>query len=283
MTTHDNGRDDGRNANCEQALERVTDRLHGLLAPAESRELDRHLEGCAACRTEAGELTTLWEGLARLDEPVPIERMRVRFHDALQAFEAEMDAAAPAPSAGLGQKIAAWFGIGGGALQPAGLLAAGALMLVVGLGVGFNVGGRGSEVDRLRVEMDRMNRTLSLSLLQNGSASDRLQGVAYSQNATGDATVVQALIDAAQYDANANVRLAAVEALAGIADQPAVGSQLLRALDQEPSPLIKLTLAEVLVSQGVAGSDDALARLLDDDDLDPSVKERLTEISEGPF
>ncbi len=306
----DQGRDHGHNPNCEQTMEWVTDRLHGLLGPAESRELDHRLEGCATCRTEAEELSTLWEGLARLDEPVPSERMRMRFHDALQAFEAQQEeearqrlATAAAPSsapetaaapemaaaqaatapASLGQKIAAWFGIGGGAFQPAGALVAGALMLLVGLGIGMNVGGRGGEVDRLRVEMDRMNRTLSLSLLQNASASERLQGIAYSQHATGDDAVVQRLIETAQYDSNANIRLAAVEALGPIADRPAVGMELLRALDREPSPLIKLTLAEVLVAQGVAGSDDALERLLADDELDPSVKERLTEITEGPF
>ena len=71
---------------CDEMTERLTDKLNGMLDDEESRRLDEHLTGCAACRDEAAAIEQLWQRMGDFDEEVPSERMRARFHGALDAY-----------------------------------------------------------------------------------------------------------------------------------------------------------------------------------------------------
>src|SRR5438128_11544340 len=67
---------------------------------------------------------------------------------------------------------------------------------------------------QLREEMSSMKQLVTLSLLQQQSASDRLRGVEWScRLAQPDEHVLSALLRALDSDPNVNVRLAAIDAL----------------------------------------------------------------------
>ena len=68
----------------------------------------------------------------------------------------------------------------------------------------------------LRSEMLAMNRMVTLSLLQHQSASQRLRAVSLSHRGTPDTEVVGALLDVINQDDSVNVRLAALDVLAGM-------------------------------------------------------------------
>jgi predicted anti-sigma-YlaC factor YlaD len=248
--------------NCEETTELLSDRLKGLLTPEDEQKLEAHLASCAACREEAVAIAELWTGMGELTEEVPHERMRVRFHAALAAYEERMRATG---FDALLERI--W------PRRPALQAAFATVLLLVGVVVGqqLRVTSDG-EIDALRAEV----RTVGLVLLDHQSAAERLRGVEWARRADSDAEVVAALLDTVRHDANLNVRLAAVEALVDWLDRPQVGAGLKAALGQQEDPLIQVTLASRLLEGGVAGSTAAVTRLLEREELDPLVRDYLS-------
>lgn len=248
--------------NCEQTTELLSSKLKGLLGADDEVRLAQHLAGCPACREEADAVTALWNDMGELDDGVPHERMRARFHAALAAFEER------AMRGSRLDRIIERFWPERPLLQAG--LAAG--LLVVGVLAGRAMpSSTDREIAGLRDEI----RTVSLVLLDHQSASERLRGVEWSRRVASDSHVVDALLETAQRDPNVNVRLAAIEALSQWLDRPQVAAGLTAALAQQDAPLLQVTLAEVLLDAGVAGSVDAVERMVDGDGVDPSVRDYL--------
>lgn len=254
--------------NCEQTAGLLSDRLKGLLSPEDSRLLDAHLATCPACRDETDALTALWADLGSLDDDVPHERMRARFHAGLAAFT-QQDSAQ-----GLAASIASLW-----PRRPV-LQAGFALMLLI---AGFVAGQllpprANPEIEELRAEI----RTVGLILLGHPSAAERLRGVEWARSAISDARTVDALLTAVRFDPNLNVRLAAIDALGGALQNPEVGAGLIQAFEQQDSPLLQVMLAALLLDGGVEGAGDAIGRVLERDELDPLVREYLlTTLNDG--
>ena len=76
-----------------------------------------------------------------------------------------------------------------------------------------------------------------------------MQGVSVgAQVSRQDPEVLAALLKTLATDESPNVRLAAVDALAGRAGEPAVQQRLGEALRKEASPLVQIALADALLS-----------------------------------
>ncbi len=293
---------------CETMQERITARLQGELTPAELAELAAHLAGCADCAAEAASTEELWRGLADPGEAVPTAPMRARLAARLAAeVAAGRDGAAAAPLA-FPERPAAQGEPAAGpspASRVSGLFAsrflALAAMLVVGLGLGYLVFGRSADdVAILRREVGDLHTMVALSLLEKGSVSERLQGVAYSRevavdrdfgiagvkgdpgsagggsgaSATGarNEQVVAALFTRLLEDPNVNVRLAALEALRPLAARGERRGDFVAAVARQRSPLVALSLIDLLLASDSAGARHDLEQLLANDQLDPVVR-----------
>ena len=57
--------------NCSDAAERITALVDGELPPAERAEVERHLEGCAACRDARSAEEAVAARLRAVPRPVP--------------------------------------------------------------------------------------------------------------------------------------------------------------------------------------------------------------------
>src|SRR5437867_11326010 len=91
-----------------------------------------------------------------------------------------------------------------------------------------------------------MYQLVTLSLLQQQSASERIRGLSWSQRVSQpDPQVLSALLQVLDYDSNANVRLAAVDALQQFSDQPMVRQGLDQAVTRQSSPLVQIALVEL--------------------------------------
>jgi uncharacterized membrane protein len=142
-------------------------------------------------------------------------------------------------------------------------------------------GGRGmtpqnSDVAELRKEMSGMRQLVTLSLLQQQSASERLRGVTWAyQSETSDMEVLSALLRTINTDPNVNVRLAAIDAVRNFASSPVARRGLVQALPKQTSPLAQIALVDALVDLRQSDARPEIETLLGGTDLDPTVRERL--------
>jgi hypothetical protein len=265
---------------CEIQQERISARLSGEIDRAGLAELEAHLASCADCAAHAALVEELWRDIGEPTDdageklPIPSQRMRARFAARL-AEEAAASVAQPLSFAGRKTErpvTAPWL------LQ----LAA---MLLLGLGLGyFAFGRRDADVASLQREVGDLHEMVALSLLERGSVSERLQGVSYGRELSttprdgrtvpdvGDQKIVTALFARLIEDPSVNVRLAALEALRPIATQENRRGQLVAAVSRQDSPLVALSLIDLLLESGTAAARHDLEQLLANDQLDPVVR-----------
>ena len=132
-----------------------------------------------------------------------------------------------------------------------------------------------SEISGLRREVHDMREMFALSLLQQQSASDRLQGVSYAyQTDKGDPRIREALLETLNADSSVDVRLAAVDALRRMSVQPPVRQGFLDSLERPQSPLVQIALIDAVVEWNERKSVTVLRKLQTTSDVDDLVKQR---------
>ena len=121
-----------------------------------------------------------------------------------------------------------------------------------------------------------MRQLVTLSLLQQQSATERLRGVTWSyQTEPSDMEVLSALLRTINTDPNVNVRLAAMDATRNFSGSPIARRGLVQALAKQTSPLAQIALVETLVDMKQTDAKPHIETLLASADLDPTVRDRL--------
>jgi hypothetical protein len=262
---------------CSDANPLLFEDAAGTLTDDVRRDVAAHLAECAACTAEAEELRDLWQGLGSVPpEPSdPFERRR-RFDAMLSAYEA---GAASGGSRGRSLSSAvAWMWQP--MVRPAWALAGAAAALLLGVAAGRQVATPveapvPSDLQVLREEVTDLRQMVSLSLLQQQSASERLKGVSWAaQLESGNGTVVAALLEALSNDPNENVRLASVDALKRFAAQDAVRRGAVTALERQTSPMVQIALIDFVVEAGLPDAGGTLRRLAQNDMVHEAVRAR---------
>jgi len=263
--------------NCEETRLRVADELFAG-APTESDpELNAHLASCAACQTETAAVRASWERLRILPDPEPSRAVAGRFYAALHAWEqAEQGPRQPSRNG-----WTRWW-----PSRPLLQMAVSAGCLAAGLFTGVVVSSSSrppaanpassGEIAELRKEMSGMRQLVTLSLLQQQSASERLRGVTWSYRAEPtDVQVLSALLQTVNTDPSVDVRLAAVESLKNLGESPVVRRGLERALTKQESPLVQISLVDAIVELRDSSAVPALKALRASEKLDPYVSKRI--------
>ena len=200
--------------------------------------------GSRAHWPKPGECSGCWKP----EQPSPA--LRPRFYDSLEAYRQGL-ASAPA-SAPIATGWRPFFDWGArGWATPVFQLACAAALLIMGIVVGqwLSLRDRGQgDLARLQDEVRGMRQLVTLSLLEQQSASERLRGVDYAYRVDqSDTQVLSALLHAVNHDPNVNVRLAAVDALRKFAGSPAVKGTLDQSLVKQDSPLVQIALIDLIV------------------------------------
>lgn len=128
-------------------------------------------------------------------------------------------------------------------------IAASIALLAVGLFAGYKITNNNTrkEMLALRQEME-MAKQLVLSSLDNTSASSRIRAVNATYNIqTMDDDIVNALVETMNTDDNANVRLAAIDALSQFTEEEKVRSSLIESLKIQDKPVVQIALINILV------------------------------------
>ena len=267
---------------CEQIHQRLADLLTSGLEGVDDPEIRAHLEHCAACRHEAAALEQLWSGLGRIPSAGPDSTaMRARFASMLEGYEhgrGGAKASARAESSGLAFNwlLRSWW-------QPFVQLAAAAVLLAVGVAVGrashaVPASPSSDDIASVRSELREMRQMVTLTLMQQQSASDRLKGVTWSGTLEQPGSeVVSALLDTLLHDPNVNVRLAAIDALARFAGEQQVRQGALDALQSASSPMVQVALIDFVVGMRDTGSIETLKKLAADPSLNETVRRRASQ------
>src|SRR5215472_9832412 len=202
---------------CEQIAELLPAYLQGSLNPDQQRNVEAHLEQCANCSEEV----VLWQKLSLLPVEQPSPATRARFEAMLQAYLAGRQ---PEHNAKWKERASSW-NVFHWLRSPLGAMAYGVALLVIGLWVGLHVGSpkesQSQELADMQSQLATMKQLVVLSMLQQQSASSRLEGVTWStRDQQLDPKVLSALLHTLRHDPSVDVRLAALDALSRHAGQP---------------------------------------------------------------
>lgn len=267
---------------CERIREQFPECLAGRLEPAARELVIEHLETCSACRAEMAELGVVWRGMEAMQEPEPSLAMRNRFLETLHAYQEGLQEAQRRPVSPVSRS----FWIGWWPARPVWQVAFAALLVMAGVAAGqYALNSRtpqaSQEMAQLQGQIENLRQLVALSMLQQQSPSARLRGVTYSyQISQPDQQVQQALLHAVNHDSNVNVRLSAVDALAKFANDPGVRRALIDSLPAQDSPLVQVSLIDLLVQLNEKNAVGALEKLSQDTVVDPEVRQRAASAAE---
>jgi hypothetical protein len=264
--------------NCEQIGELLPDYLQSSLSGEKKEIVEGHLTQCADCRDEVA----VWKKLAQLPVEQPSAESRMRFEAMLHAYQegrsdrgrAQFERVRPARTWSFWQ----WL------RTPTGAVAWSAALLLIGIFAGNYFGGRTThstapanqdEMAQMHNELTNMRQLMVLSMLQQQSASERLQGVSFSRGADPlDPQVTAALLHTLRYDGSVDVRLAALDALSKHSSQPQVRRGVLDALQEQQSPLVQVALIDQLLEWRDPDVAKQLRNFEQTPNLNPTVKQR---------
>ena len=250
------------------------DYLRGDLTKSQKEEFENFLSKNESFNDEFKELTSSWDFLNLVDTPKPSENMDAKFYTQLYSEKEEVKTSY-SKTTGL-SALFGWF-------RPQYVF--GLLLLAIGLLGGYLIKGDDNQqmVQSTEVETNSTIREkLVLTLLEQPSANQRLNGVSEAIKFTEvDEKVVNALLKTLNNDPNVNVRLAAIEALTNYVDNPKVRLGLIQAIPNQESPIIQVTLANLMLALEEKKSVEPFKRLLEKSELDTTVKKTIEKTIES--
>lgn len=258
---------------CEQISELLPEYLHGNLSPGQRHNVEEHLEHCADCSEEA----VIWQKLSLLPVEQPSPASRARFEAMLQAYQAGRS---NQPIAALEKRpgISVW-NVFHWLRSPLGAMAWSAALLAIGIYAGLHLTGPKTpspDLAAMQSELTSMKQLVVLSMLQQQSATERLQGVTWSTREQQlDPQVLSALLHTLRYDGSVDVRLAALDALSRHARQPQVHKGVLDSLQGQQSPLVQVALIDLLLEWRDPDAAQRLQALQQTPNLNPTVRQRV--------
>ena len=258
--------------NCEQVKGEFPDYLAKSLSQEADAAIQSHLTICGVCRQELETLESVWSRLGVLEDAQPSPQVRDRFYAMLEEHQVELRSQ-PKRRVTFLDWVEGWW-----PARPMWQFALGLLLLTVGVGLGrwsMEKPRQDWELARLHDEVGGMRELLTLSLLQQQSASERLRGVSWSsQVQPPEEPVLSALLQTLNSDPNVNVRLAALDALQKGFEPSASSRGLAAGAEKQKSPLVQITLIDWLVESKERRAVDLLTRISEQSQFQPKVRER---------
>lgn len=236
---------------------------------SEREELERLLESGVVGIDDIEVLRSLDARVNRMEAPGPSPATDARFYGMVSAEKKT-------------QRRIDWKGFFSLAQTPANFRLA-ALMLVVGLVGGYLLRApltpaNDKQINALSQQVSDLQEMMMLSLLEKGSATDRLKAVNLAEG-MNDASrkVTNALLRTLNEDENINVRLAALEALKPYAADSNVRQALIRSIARQESPLVQVSLAELMVALREKSSVKEFQKIIESDKTPAEVKRQISE------
>lgn len=246
--------------------DQIPDYLDGIMDKSEKAKFEQHIEQCNDCKKEVEEMKAFFNVLEK-EVPVPTDRLKSKFETVLEQEKIDQGKVIQLeskPSSGRTGNILK--------------IAASIALLVAAFQMGslFQQQKVDADIAQLQDETNQMKQTAMLSLMENQSASKRIQGVNYIEEfEQPDEAIIKALGDRLLYDMNDNVRLTAFEALSKFTASETVKNVLIEALGNEKNPSIQVAIIQTLVQIQEKKAAEPMKKLLEQEDTQPFIKEQI--------
>ena len=250
----------------QHVIDQIPDYLDGNLNPSEKTKFEQHVAQCAECQKELEEMKTFFNVFEE-DAPVPTDRLKAKFDSVLEEEKMNQGKVVQLET----KSSSNWTG---NVLK----IAASIALLVAAFQMGslFQQQKVNEDIAQLRDETNHMKQTAMLSLMENQSASKRIQGVNYIEEfEQPDEAIIQALANRLLYDENDNVRMTAFEALAKFTSSEMVKNTFIEALEQEQNPSIQVAIIQALVQIQEKKAAEPMKKLLEKEDTQPFIKDQI--------
>jgi hypothetical protein len=264
---------------CENDKGLLTLYINNQMSDAERGAFKAHLTECIECRQELQSTREMWDLMGEIAVPEPSGDMQAKFNALLDDYKtssAEKKSFLPA----IVQKLRGLF-----TLHPGFAMAYSIVLIMAGVGAGLLINTRNTSpaiaqtpIDSLTKQVREMKEMMTLALLENPSASERIRGVSYVSEIKGtNKNVIDALLSTLNNDPNTNVRLMTLEALTHYANEPAVREGLVQSIAQQDSPLVQSALADAMIKLQEKRSIQPFRKLLQQKDLNIMVRSKIEE------
>lgn len=248
--------------------------LSGTLDQGGMKEFEKILSENPDFQKQFEGLSQTWGQLDHLETPEPSQEMDERFFDMLHRESQKVEKSSDSSENWFAKLLASLW-------KPQ--FAYGLLLLGIGLGMGYFLNSdKSSEIVNTAVvnnqETEEVREKLVLTLLELPSANKRLQAVSEATKLnSATERIITALFTTLNNDPNINVRLASIESLAKYAENPEVRMGLIQSIGQQESPLVQIALADLMVALQEKASIDSMKQLLEQPNIDTTLKQKLQE------
>ena len=255
----------------KEYIEGLLDRFNsGRATDPEVAEIESLIADGYISLDDVPEFSALENQVEMLSTPMPSQSLDRKFYQMLS------DAQGQRESAFSWTEFFSWR-----AFAPK--LALASVMLMAGIAAGYFLrtgvpAQRDQQIEVLSQQVSDLQEMMMLSLLEKGSATERLRavGLTYEMDEASK-KVTGALIRTLNQDDNVNVRLAALEALKPYATDSSVREALIRSIAKQESPLVQVSLAELMVALQEKGAATEFEKLVESGNIPAEVKEKLRE------
>ena len=259
---------------CEQIAKLMPDYIQGSLRATDRMVMEEHIALCAECKDEVA----VWQKLSLLPDEKPSPMLRGRFDAMLGAYEQGRHQMGGMITRETPKAAGFWghFSVPQMALTMALVFVAFCAGRVLDRPATTTPGG--DELTAMKQEMTNMRQLMVVSMLQQESATRRLQAVNYSLDVQkADPEIVSALLHAMRYDSSVDVRLAALESLRRYADRGEVRTGMRDSLNASQNPMVQIALIDTLVELKDRNAVEKLEEIRISKDVNPSVRKRAEE------
>jgi len=254
-------------------IDLLPDYIDNLLSVEKKKEVEAHLKNCTPCTKELEEYKSLFKEFKKEKLVKPSTNLSKNF-DKMLAKEKDATIRLVSISNNKTNSVANWF------LTSIKVAASIALLIVAFVGGKYyQLDASQKEIALIKNESIQLKQTTMISLMENQSASKRIQGLRFIEELEKpDQAIINALANRMLHDENTNVRLAAAEALAKFSESELVKSVFIEALEIEKNPSVQIAIIQNLAKTQEKKAVESMQKLLEQEDTPPFIKEEINQV-----
>ena len=259
---------------CEEIQGLLSEYIDNYLDDTNRILVDEHLSSCEACSKEFEEIESLFLGLKDMELEEPSENVRNSFYNMINSYTLGMHNRI---KLSLHEKALNWID-SWWPKRPVVQFAVTMSVLIIGLATGLKMNVKNEsekQIVQLRTDMNQMRQTVMSSLLNQSSVTERIKGLTMTGRLENvDSQFLSTLLLLLNSDTDVNVRLAAINALSKYTDNEYVRQELVKSLGLQSSPLVQISLIDLLSSIQENDSYPTLMRMIENPETNDPVKKR---------